>query len=251
MSRLHAPLLFVGSLLVVACAPADMLRTPDSAPSSIDLTLVGAAQLESFGDTARFQTKIIGQDGRTLSGVPVRWSASPAGVVQQVGDGTFSAIANGRVTVVAMIDPAATGVRPGGYQASPAADTVVIDVRQRAARIALTVSDTIFRTINAVRPLRAQVTDRRGNPMAQAVAPVIWRSASPAVVSIDSLGVARSRTEGRSSVTATSGDVSATAALTVAPRLPHTSCMVYNARRQSRSACVSLDFVLREREAAR
>jgi len=251
MSRVHASLMFVGSLLVVACAPGDIIRTPDTAPSSVDLTLISAAALESFGDTARFQTKIAGQDGRTLSDVPVRWSASPAGILQQVGDGTFSAIANGRVTVVALVDPAGGGVRPGGYQANPLADSVVIEVRQRVALLSLTVSDTIFRTINAARTLRAQVTDRRGNPISAAIAPVSWRSANSSVISIDSLGVARSRVEGRTSVTATSGGVSATSALTVAPRLPHVSCMVYAARRQSKSTCVSLDFVLREREAAR
>jgi len=243
--------LLAASLLVTACAPADMVRSVDNAPRSIDLSVVSAAQLESFGDTARVQTRVLDQAGATLSNVPLRWSSSPAGVVQMVGNGIFSAVGNGRVTIIAEVDPGEGGVRPRGYYVGPIADTVVIDVRQRAVRLTIAVADTTFKVLDARRVLRAEVADRRGNVMGPSVAPVSWRSANATIVSVDSAGVARSRAEGRTNIVASSGELSATAAMSVTPRLPHVSCMVYAQRRQSKTSCVALDFVLREREAGR
>ena len=243
--------LLAASLLVTACTPADLVRAVDRAPGRIDLTLVSAALLESFGDTARVQSRVFDQAGAALTEVPLRWSASPAGIVQMVGNGTFSAIGNGRVTIIAQVDPGETSVRPRGYLSGPLADTVVVDVRQRAVRLAITVSDTTFKSLGAVRSLRAEVADRRGNLMGPGVAPVSWRSVHATIVSVDSAGLARSRAEGRTNIVASSGELSATAAMTVTPRVPHVSCMVYAQRRQSKTSCVSLDFVLREREAGR
>lgn len=239
------------SLVVTACAPADIVRPFDGAPTSIDLTVVSTSLLESFGDTALVQSRVLDQAGAALADVPLRWSASPAGIVQMVGNGTFSAVGNGRVTIIAEVDPAQSGVRPRGYFSGPLADTVMIEVRQRSVRLDITVSDTTFRLLGAVRLLHAVVTDRRGNIMGPSVAPVSWHSVNATIVSIDSAGVARSRAEGRTSIVATSGELSAAAFMTVTPRLPHVSCMVYARRRQSKTSCVSLDFVLREREAGR
>ncbi len=238
-------------MAIMACAPADMTRTPDAAAGTIDLTLVSAAQLESFGDTAILQTRVRDLAGGTMSAVPMKWSASPAGIVQTLANGRFMAIGNGRVTVVAEVDPASSGVRPGGYVASPLADSVVLEVRQRAADIALIGADTLFRTIGAARVMRVQAVDRRGHPVMAIVAPISWRSEQTGIVTIDSLGVARSRSEGVARVIASSGSVSKSLNITVSPRLPHVSCMVYAQRRQSKTSCVSLDFVIREREAGR
>lgn len=247
----RAAALLAAAWLVTACAPADMVRSDDSAPGSIDLTVVSATRLESFGDTALVLSRVLDQAGAALSNVPLRWSASPDGIVQMVSTGTFRAIANGRVTIIAEVDPAESGVRPRGYHSGPVADTVVIEVRQRAVRLAIALSDTIFKTLDARRPLRAEVTDRRGNVMGPGVALVSWRSVNATIVSVDSTGIARSRAEGRTSIVAASGDLSATAAMLVAPRLPHVSCMVYAQRKQAKTSCVSLDFMLREREAGR
>ncbi|WP_411280876.1 hypothetical protein [Gemmatimonas sp.] len=251
MCALLAASLLAAPLLLTACAPTDFVRSVDSAPSSIDLTVVSASQLESVGDTARVQSRVLDQVGVVLANVPLRWSVTPAGIVQMVSNGTFSAVANGRATIIAEVDPADTGVRPRGYLSGPLADTVVIEVRQRAVRLTITVSDTAFKSLGAVRSLRSEVADRRGNIMGLDVAPVSWRSVNATIVSVDSAGVVRSRAEGRTTILATSGELSATAALTVTPRLPHVSCMVYAQRRQSKTSCVSLDFVLREREAGR
>ncbi|WP_373068762.1 hypothetical protein [Gemmatimonas sp.] len=243
--------LLAASLVVTACAPADIVRSVDRAPGSIDLTVVNTLPLESFGDTALVQSRVLDQAGAALADVPLRWSASPAGIVEMVGNGAFSAVGNGRVSIIAEVDPAQSGVRPRGYFSGPLADTVVIEVRQRALRLDITVSDTTFRLLGTVRSLRAVVTDRRGNIMGPIVAPVSWYSVNATIVSIDSAGVARSRAEGRTNIVATSGELSATTVMTVTPRLPHVSCMVYARRRQANTSCVSLDFVLREREAGR
>ncbi len=243
--------LLAAALAIAACAPADMTRAPEAAAASIDLALVSGSQLESFGDTAIAQTRVRDASGSPMSAVPIKWSVSPAGIVQTLADGKLVAIGNGRVTVIAEVDPASSGVRPGGYVASPLADSVVLDVKQRAVDLALLGADTIFRTIGAARVMRVQAVDRRGHPVAASVAPISWRSEQMSVVTVDSLGVARSRSEGVARIIASSGSASTTLNITVSPRLPHVSCMVYAQRRQSKTSCVSLDFVIREREAIR
>jgi hypothetical protein len=71
------------------------------------------------------------------------------------------------------------------------------------------------------------------------------------VVTVDGAGVVRSAGEGAARVTVRADGLLGAATFTVRPRVPHTSCMVFTARRQSRQSCVTLDFVVRERGAAR
>ena len=248
------PLAALAALAVAtlaACAPDAALRPDVAQPTTVGLTAVAAAPLASIGDTALVRPRVLDQHGQPLDGVRLRWSLSRDGVVAQDAEGVFRAVGNGRVTVVASIDPGTTGVRPAGYWADRVADSVVIEVRQRAARLALAPVDTAFGALGTARQLRVTVTDARGHALLDGPPPLTWLSGDARVIAVDGAGVVRSMAEGTARVTVQAESLVGAATFTVQPRLPHTSCMVFAQRRQTRQSCVTLDFVVRDREAAR
>jgi hypothetical protein len=246
MNRPHRGLLLAASLTVTACAPGDPLRPDGALPASIHLTTDVGTSLASLGDTALVRPRVLDAHGAPLDGVQLRWSARPAGIVQLDGEGVYRAVGNGRVQVVAEIDPGTTGVRPVGYWAGPIADSVSIEVRQRPARLTLAPVDSAFGTLGASRQLHAQVTDARGNAMLDGPPRLTWLSADPGVLGVDGSGIVRSLGEGTARILVQAGQLTGAATFTVAPRLPHTSCMMFARRRQTRQSCVTLDLLVRE-----
>lgn len=233
-----------------ACAPDSVVAPREKATGVVLST--SKASLASLGDSATVTSRVLDRDGKVVSGVKLSWSVTPAnGVLQRDGEGVYRAVGNGHAVIVAEIDPNATGVRPSGYWAGHTADTIVVDVRQRAARILLTSVDTAFVTLGASRTMRAQMTDARGNSLRDVLPTLVWESANASIVTVDAAGLVRSTGEGDAAVRVRADDATATATFTVRPRVPHTSCMVYAQRRTSKQACVTLDFVMREREASR
>ncbi|HEX6630462.1 MAG TPA: hypothetical protein VF048_05200 [Gemmatimonadaceae bacterium] len=250
MYRSLAGLLLAASCVLTACSPDDVLAPQGAEPATVTLT-ASRATLASLGDSVVLTPGVRDRDGRAVDGARLRWSASPAGIVEPDGEGVYRAVGNGRVTIVAALDPGETGVRPAGYWVGPIADTVVVEVRQRAVALALLPVDTTFRTLGAQRQLRVQVTDARGHPLRDEPPPLTWQSTDSTVVAVDSAGVARSFTQGTARITVHAEGLDGAAVFTVDPRLPHTSCMVYAQRGESREACVTLEFVLRERGVVR
>jgi hypothetical protein len=251
---MHRPplgLLLAASATLAACAPDATLRPEAAEPADVALSVDAAAPLASLGDTALVRLRVVDRDGRAMEGLPLRWSLSPAGVLRQEAPGVYRAVGNGRATVVAELDPGATGVQPGGYWAGRIADSVVVEVRQRAARLTLAPVDTAFATLGALRPMRVQVTDARGHALLDGPPPLTWASTDAGVLSVDGAGVVRSIGEGTARITVQAAGLAGAATFTVSPRLPHTSCMVFAQRRQTRQACVTLDLVVREREGGR
>ncbi len=241
----------LGALLaaatLAACSSGDPIVDDGPRAAGVHLVSDRAALLTSLGDSAVLRPRVYDVHGATMGDVRLRWSVSRPGVLQQEGEGIFRAVGNGRVTIVAEVDPTATGVRPAGYWAGVSADTVEVEVRQRAVRLTLAPVDTAFATLGASRPLRVLVTDARGNPMVDGPPPLAWRSADARVVTVDDAGVVRSAGEGVAPVSVQAEDLIGALTFTVHPRLPHTSCMVYAQRGQAKQACVTLDLVLRER----
>lgn len=246
MTRLTA-LTLVSLLSFAACSADDALSPGSGRPASLTLVSSGSTQLASLGDSARLTPRVLDASGRAVMGARVTWAVSPGSVVVRDGEGVYRAVANGRATVIATIDVSETGVHPSGYWAAPLVDSVVINVRQRAARITLGTVDTAFTRLGTVRQLQPTVTDARGNPMSGVLAPVTWESTDARIVSVDTAGLVRSSGEGTAGVTARVEALNAFATFTVNPRLMHTSCMTYGVRRKVQQSCVTLDFVMRER----
>jgi hypothetical protein len=246
--------LVAAAAALAACASDEALVPAASQPAHLVLATSaagGLVPLASLGDTATVISRVLDASGNPVATARLRWTLRPAGVVAQDAEGVYRAVGNGRVTVVAEVEVGETGVRPAGYYARPLADSVVLEVRQRPARLALAPVDTAFGTLGAARQLRAQVTDARGNALLDGAPALTWVSADPRVVTVDGAGLVRSLDQGAARVSVHAAELTGAATFTVQPHLPHTSCMVFAQRRQTKQACVTLDFVMREREAAR
>jgi len=66
-------------------------------------------------------------------------------------------------------------------------------------------------------------------------------------VTVDSLGVVRSLSEGTGGISVAAAGLSGGATFTVRPRVPHTACMVFSKRRRTQQACATLSITMRER----
>jgi hypothetical protein len=246
MSRIRVPLLLTALFTLTACTTDLPSASADDAPATVSLTVTGPAVLTSLGDTVLLRTQVGSRAGTPTGRDGLRWTVEPAGIIEAVGPDAFRAVRNGRVTIVASIDPARTGVRPAGYWAERTTDTVTIEVRQRAVSLTLAPVDTLFTTVGAMRTIAVSVRDARGHLLEDAPPPA-WLTADPRIVTVDASGAVRSAGEGSAQVTVQVGGLTGSLPFTVRPRLPHTSCMVYARRGASRESCVTLGFVLRER----
>jgi hypothetical protein len=237
----------LASATLGACA-ADHLVTPqDRSVATIDVASNGAATLTSLGDTVTVRPQLRDAHGAPITGVKLRWTVSPGNVLGADGNGVYHALTNGRATIVVDLDPSETGVHPAGYYATRVADSMIVTVQQRAATLRLAPLDTAFTTLGGSRQMRVGIADARGNAML--VMPrLAWLSTNPGIVQVDSLGLVRSTNEGWASVLVQTEGLAAQATFTVNPRLPHTSCMVFSQRHQTKQSCVTLDLVVRERE---
>jgi hypothetical protein len=246
----HALVAVAVSVAMSACGSGDVFAPGDVQAASLSLKVLGTSSLASLGDSALLNPKVLDASGNMLSTRDVRWSVRPQGIVVQEGT-AFRAVGNGRVTIVAEIELGQTGVRPDGYWAERVADSVTIDVQQRAVRLSLAPVDTAFTTLGALRKLLVTATDARGHALIGNLPALTWSSSQPSAATVDSTGVVKSLAEGLSVVTVQTAGLLGVVIFTVRPRLPHTSCMVFAQRRQSKQSCVTVDFTVREREAGR
>lgn len=244
-SRLRAvPLVLLAAL---AACNGDGLAAPDRAtPSGVAFAPGHPTVLTSLGDSLSLSPTVRDASGSSIPGAALNWSVSPAGIVERDGEGVYRAIANGRVTIIAAVELAATGVHPDGYWAGRLADTAVVDVQQRPALLTLDAIDTAFSTVGASRLLRAHVTDARGNALLNGPPAFVWQSTDSTIVSVDG-GIVHSRGDGSARISVRAADLTRELAFSVHAQLPHTSCMVFSQRRQTQKTCVTLELTLRER----
>jgi hypothetical protein len=134
--------------------------------------------LRSFGDTLLFRPGYLDANGWTLSAAdsaairPLYQIVSAGQAVQlDPAAGTIIARANGADTVRATVDTSSI--------------TLVVHVRQRAARVAMTPADSFrFRALTAQQVFGVTAWDRRDSIIPEPL--VAWRSSDSAVVSVAS-----------------------------------------------------------------
>ncbi len=246
-SRTRVVLTLAASLLGAACQSDSVLAPPTGGAESVRLS-ASSGQLTSLGDTLRLDALVRGASGQQLSATPVRWQLSVPGVLEQVGNGQFRAVGNGRVTISAFLDPSGTGVRPRGYFADAMSDSVTVHVQQAPAQVYALSADTLYNMIGITRAVRLRITDARGHDIDRDALRVVYEMMNAQVAAVDSTGTLRSVSEGRTELVATistsSGAATWRSPVSVRPRAAHTSCMTFTQRRQARQACVTSDFVV-------
>ena len=157
------------------------------------------AALSAVGATVQLAATVRDQDGNAMAGASVTWASSANAVATVSASGLVTAAGNGTATITAT--------------SGSASGTASVTVAQTAAAATLTPDSVHLTAIGETAQLMAEVTDANGNAIADAA--VSWSSADEAVATVDEAGVVTAVANGATTVTATSGDVSASAAVTV------------------------------------
>ncbi len=161
---------------------------------------VRAADTLVAGDTLRLSAEALDANGRAVSGAAFSWSSSDPAVATVDTTGLVTAVSAGGAAI------AATSSRASGHMEllviapAPATINVSPDTVALAA-----LGDTVR--------LSAAVLDQLGRVIGDAA--VSWSSADESVATVDSAGLVVAAGEGTTGVTATSGEASGVAAVSV------------------------------------
>jgi hypothetical protein len=172
---------FIGSPKKPPVASAPETRWVGLTPSADTMT--------ALGDSLQLAVTATDERGATQAGITPAWTSTEDGVASVDQGGRVVARGPGLATIVVSVGRVSARSR--------------ITVRQTPAGVRL--SDTLIRIPEGehVRPL-ARVVDARGGPIAGTA--VSWRSSDPAVVAMDSLGLATGMSPGEATLTAAFGE---------------------------------------------
>ena len=173
--------------VAVRQAPATISLVPDS--------LV----FEAAGDTATVTAAVADANGHPVEGVQVAWASRDAAVATVSAAGLVTAVARGSTEVTA---------RAGGREASAA-----VTVEFHAVSISLDRTELLFTALGEATTLTATAVDLRGN--AGGAGSIRWASEDTTVAAVDPGGRVTAAGNGTTSVSATSGEVSARVPVTV------------------------------------
>ena len=192
----------LAQVTATAGAAADTVAvTVQNVPTTVDITPATAA-LTSLGDTVLPPVDLRNQRGAALARESVLWASEDPTVARVTGSGAVIARAEGTVWV---------------YATSPfnaaRRDSVQVTVSNLPAAIALSATVDTLTAIGQTLAYAAEVRNGRGALIPGAA--VAWRSSNTGAASVSGGGVATAAGFGAATVTATAGDVSASASLVV------------------------------------
>ena len=177
---------------VSASATVTVEQTPASVTVSSDEVVLTALEA-----TEQLQASVFDANDRAMA-AEVTWASSDAAVASVDEDGGITGHANGTATVTATV---------GSVSAS-----VTVTVAQAVSSIDLAPETVTLAAIDQRAQFAASALDANGHPVDTDIA---YTSSEPMVAEIDGTGVVIARRNGLSTITARSGTVSATAAVTV------------------------------------
>ena len=166
-------------------------------PTSVTVTPATAA-LSALGATVRLSAQVRDQNGQVMMGASVAWSSGSASVATVDASGLVTAAANGAATVTAT--------------AGTASGTAAVTVAQSVSAVVVTPADDTVLVADTVR-FAAGAFDANGHAVAGAE--FSWASSDTLVAVVDGAGLVTAASGGAATITATAGDVSGTALVTV------------------------------------
>ena len=161
-----------------------------------------ADTLVALADTLRLSAEAFDANGHPVAGAQFTWASDDESVATVDADGLVTAVGNGEASVTASTESAA--------------GSVAVTVEQRPAEVRVSpVADTLVALGDTLR-LSAQALDANGHPVAGT--DFTWTSEDEAVVTVDPGGLVTAVGNGEAGVTATTADVTGSAAVTVEQR---------------------------------
>ena len=195
----------VGRTQVVAVADeavAEVAVAVLPAPVRIEIA-PGTIEFAALGDTIALAATAFDAEENEIDGLTVAWSSADTTIATVDSLGRVVSLDNGAVGISA--------------ERASASGLATVRIAQIAASLeVLPATDTV--AVGDSIALTALAADANGHSIAAAAAPTFaWTSAAPEVVDVNVNGRATALSAGVASVTASTGDLDATASLTVEP----------------------------------
>jgi|UPI000831BD75 PGF-pre-PGF domain-containing protein len=173
-------------------------------PVATSITISPSTVTLAINETERFNATVLDQRGREMTNVTVTWTSSNTTVGSIDADGIFTALAVGTTEITASVDNVS----------GTASVTVSEDIPAEPVPTSITISPpTATLAINETERFNATVLDQRGREMINVT--VTWTSSNTTVGSIDADGIFTALAAGTTNVTASAGNISAEATVTV------------------------------------
>ena len=159
------------------------------------------AQLTALGATVQLTAEVRDQNARVMAGATVTWRSGDTSVATVDASGLVTAAGNGTATITA--------------SAGSASGSTVVTVTQSVASVEVSPTTAQLTALGATVQLTAAALD--GNGHAVAGAEFSWESGDAAVATVDASGLVTGVAEGTATITASAGEASGSAVVTVRP----------------------------------
>lgn len=178
-------------------------------PAGLDVT-ASSAELTAVGAETTAEAVARGADGAAVTGAAVTWTSRSSDVLE---------LADGSEGATARIRAAAAGEGWIVAESGAVSDSVLIRVRQAAARLVLSGAPDTLRAVGETAQLEAEVYDANDHPIADPE--IVWSSADPDVATVDQAGVVTAVADGSTWIGAAVEEGADSVLITVAvPRVP-------------------------------
>lgn len=186
--------------------PAPPAPPPTPVATSIAVT-PSSHTLATIGATVQLTATVRDQNNNPMTGQAVTWTSVNTAVATVSGNGLVTAVSNGTSQITAR----------SGNASGSANITVAEPV---PTRITITPSSHTLEAIGATVQLSATVQDQRNNIMSGQT--ITWSSGDEAVATVSEAGLVTAVSNGMVEITARSGSLSSSAAITVSEPEPTT-----------------------------
>ena len=199
-----------GLVTAVANGTATITATAGSASGSATVTVAqvvssvtvapAEANFAALGDTLRLTAEAFDANGHAVAGAEFSWGTSDDAAATVDATGLVTAAANGTVTITAT--------------AGSASGSATVTVAQVVSSVTVAPMEANFAALSDTLRLTAEAIDANGHAVAGAE--FSWGTSDDAVATVDASGLVTAAANGTATITATAGQASGSATVTVA-----------------------------------
>ena len=206
MSR-HRTIIRLSAVLAVValakgCGDGDSPTAPPTPEPARPTTVTvspATHELTAFGTTVQLSAEVRDQNARVMGGATVTWTSSASSMATVDASGLVTAAGNGTATITA--------------SAGSASGSAVVMVMQSVASVEVSPSVDELTALGQTVQLTAEAFDENGHAVAGAE--FSWESSDAAVATVDAGGLVTAVAEGVARITASAGEASGSAVVTV------------------------------------
>ena len=184
-----------------ACGGDSATAPPTPEPARPTTVTVSPAthELTALGTTVQLSAEVRDQNARVMAGATVTWTSSASSMATVDASGLVTAAGNGTATITA--------------SAGSASGSAVVTVMQSVASVEVSPSVYELTALGQTVQLTAEAFDENGHAVAGAE--FSWESSDAAVATVDAGGLVTAVAEGVATITASAGEASGSAVVTV------------------------------------